>query len=159
MTTSRCVAIQYGFGDDKYLENLRTSTNRYTYQPGTEELDEIIQSQKSHLENSLRQLRQLRDTADRYDLRGNRKLGGSDPRGFNPQINILILKMVWRQHTGLVMGFKDDVILQLTDMGLMCSVHQYLAVDMHVGGGRIKQADWGVGPTPKKQISLTGLQL
>ncbi|KAJ5106428.1 hypothetical protein N7456_003103 [Penicillium angulare] len=62
--------------------------------------------------------------------------------------------MVWPQHTGLVMGFNEAVSMQLADMRLNRSVQHYLAVDMHVGGGRIKQADWGLGPRiPRAQAT------
>ncbi|KAJ5784057.1 uncharacterized protein N7518_009734 [Penicillium psychrosexuale] len=151
---------------DNDSEGLPPSVRRYNYE-GKDHFSRILALERQRLLDSMRKSREMSniDTASEPDTETTEYIIFSiDPTtfqqdfvgpdtipirsirtSFNPKTELLIVKMVTREHTQIVFAIHEAISTALRHMGLHQAVHHYQGVDIDVNG-QSKQADMGWGP-------------
>ncbi|OQE44448.1 hypothetical protein PENCOP_c002G07341 [Penicillium coprophilum] len=160
--------INYGRDVGDFLGGLPPSTKTYTYE-GQEQFEEIARLEHRRLEQSLRHL-QSEPVDNSLDISEyfvinidppsfkkdfSLKLNVGVRQFYNPTLHILILRMTLPEHSEITGHFHDAVMRALESMGFeTTAIFRYGGADINVGGGNIKQPDWGWGPARQPETKL-----
>lgn len=143
------------------MEVLPPSVRRYLYQ-GEEHFCQILRREHDRLQNSVRNLRNTPDDAveiteyivffidaptfERDFCDPNTAITTLSCRSsYSPTTNVLTIKMLTPEHDRACYAFGKAVDMALVPMGLDRTILPYAGVGINVNG-RVKQADYGLGP-------------